>query len=57
VKEKIGNLISLPKLSPTKVIAPAERYHPSPAQKALELEFFERKLGKLPDENAFPIRG
>jgi hypothetical protein len=47
VKEEIGNLLSLLKLSPTKVIAPAERYHPSPAQKALELEFFERKLRKL----------
>jgi hypothetical protein len=57
VKEKIGNLISLPKLSPTKVIAPAERYHPSPGQKALELEIFERKLRKLPYQNAFPIRG
>jgi hypothetical protein len=57
VKQKIGNLISLPKLSPSKVIAPAERYHPSPAHKALELEFFERKLRKLPYQNAFPIRG
>jgi len=57
VKEKIGNLISLPKLSHTRVIAPAERYHPSPAQKAPELEFFERKLRKLPYQNAFSIRG
>jgi hypothetical protein len=57
VKEEIGNLISLLKLSPTKVIAPAERYHPSPAQKALELEFFERKLRKLPYQNEFAIRG
>jgi hypothetical protein len=35
VKEEIGNLVSLLKLSPTKVIAPAERYHPSPALGAL----------------------